>query len=145
MIAGYWWVCVVFCANSCWTFWPVDKDPCSFTGFSQLSRFSIVCFTKSVQHFGMLYYQKCSTAYFAEGGPGWARFTASFTRLLDCSMVDELLSRTAVRAVQTGRAIAMQEFTADLKHIMKGVWRDTELVDPNTHNNKLADPSFMVC
>jgi len=25
-----------------------------------------------------------------------------------------------------------------LKHRMRGVWRDTELVDPNTHNNKLA-------
>jgi len=43
-----------------------------------------------------------------------------------------------VRAVQTGRAIHMQEFTADLKHRMRGVWRDSELVDPNTHNNKLA-------
>ena len=42
------------------------------------------------------------------------------------------------RAVQTGRAIHMQEFTADLKHRMRGVWRDTELVNPNTHNNKLA-------
>ena len=43
-----------------------------------------------------------------------------------------------VRAVQTGHAITMQEFTADLKHRMRGVWRDAELVDPNTHNNKLA-------
>ena len=43
-----------------------------------------------------------------------------------------------VLAVQTGRAIPMQEFTADLKHRMRGVWRDAELVDPNTHNNKLA-------
>ena len=42
------------------------------------------------------------------------------------------------RAVQTGHAIPMQEFTADLKHMMRGVWRDAELVDPNTHNNKLA-------
>ena len=41
-----------------------------------------------------------------------------------------------VRAVQ--RAIPMQNFTADLKHRMRGVWRDAELVDPNTHNNKLA-------
>ena len=32
----------------------------------------------------------------------------------------------------------MQEFTADLKHRMRGFWRDAELVDPNTHNNKLA-------
>jgi hypothetical protein len=43
-----------------------------------------------------------------------------------------------VRAVQTGHAITMQELTADLKHRMRGVWRDAELVDPNTHNNKLA-------
>ena len=43
-----------------------------------------------------------------------------------------------VRAVQTGHAITMQEFTADLKHRMRGVWRDAELVDPNTHNNKMA-------
>ena len=43
-----------------------------------------------------------------------------------------------VRAVQTGRAITMQELTADLKHRMRGVWRDAELVDPNTHNNNLA-------
>ena len=32
----------------------------------------------------------------------------------------------------------MQEFTADLKHRMRGVWKDAVLVDPNTHNNKLA-------
>jgi len=43
-----------------------------------------------------------------------------------------------VRAVQTEHAITMQEFTADLKHRMRGFWRDAELVDPNTHNNKLA-------
>jgi hypothetical protein len=43
-----------------------------------------------------------------------------------------------VQAVQTGRAIPMQEFTADLKHRMRGVWKDAELVDPNAHNNKLA-------
>ena len=49
-------------------------------------------------------------------------------------------SELYVRAVQTGRAILMQELTADLKHRMRGVWRDldAELVDPNTHNNKLA-------
>ena len=32
----------------------------------------------------------------------------------------------------------VHELTADLKHRMTGVWRDAELVDPNTHNNKLA-------
>jgi hypothetical protein len=41
-----------------------------------------------------------------------------------------------VRAVQTGRAIPLQEFTADLKHFwMRGVCRDAELVDHNMHNN----------
>ena len=43
-----------------------------------------------------------------------------------------------VRAVQTGRAIPIQEFTAGKKHSMRCVWRDAELVDPNTHNNKPA-------
>ena len=43
-----------------------------------------------------------------------------------------------VRAVQIGHAIPMQEFAAILKHRMRGVWTDAELVDPNTHNNKLA-------
>ena len=43
-----------------------------------------------------------------------------------------------VRAVQTGRAVPMLVFTADLKHRMRGVRRDAELVDFNTHNNKLA-------
>ena len=32
----------------------------------------------------------------------------------------------------------MQESTADLKHRMRGVWRDAKSVDPNTHNNKLT-------
>jgi hypothetical protein len=31
----------------------------------------------------------------------------------------------------------MQAFTVDLKHRMRGVWGDAELVDPNMHN-KLA-------
>ena len=43
-----------------------------------------------------------------------------------------------VRAVQTGHAITMQEFTADLEHRMRDVWRDAKLLDPNTHGNKLA-------
>ena len=33
-------------------------------------------------------------------------------------------------AVQTGRAIPMQEFIADLKLRMRGVSRDAEMVDP---------------
>jgi len=59
-----------------------------------------------------------------------ARFLSAFHGLRGCELY--------VRAVQTGHAITMQEFTADLKHRMRGVWRDAELVDPNTHSNKLA-------
>ena len=43
-----------------------------------------------------------------------------------------------VQAVQTGHAIPMEEFTADLKQRMIGVWRHAELVAPSMHNNKLA-------
>jgi hypothetical protein len=50
-----------------------------------------------------------------------------------------------VRAAQTGRAIPMQKFTADLKHRMRGVWRDAELMDPNTHNAQTAHLSSLVC
>ena len=49
------------------------------------------------------------------------------------------LRGSCVQAVQTGRAILKNEFTANLKRRMRGVWRrDAELVDPNAHNNKLA-------
>ena len=66
------------------------------------------------------------------------RSSACWTAQL-LSVFQELRKREFyVRAVQTGRAIPMQEFTADLKHRMRGVWRDAELVDPNTHNIKLA-------
>jgi len=59
-----------------------------------------------------------------------AQLLSAFQGLRGCELY--------VRAVQTGHAITMQEFTADLKHRMRGVWKDAELVDPNTHNNKLA-------
>ena len=59
-----------------------------------------------------------------------AQLLSAFQGLRGCELY--------VRAVQTGHAIPMQEFTAELKHRMRGVWRDAELVDPNTHNNKLA-------
>ena len=59
-----------------------------------------------------------------------AQLLSAFQGLRGCELY--------VRAVQTGHAITMQEFAADLKHRMRGVWRDAELVDPNTHNNKLA-------
>ena len=110
----------------------MDINHCSSTGFGQLSTFSIVCLpiTNSV------------TCHIAEGGPGQSQFTASFKCLLDCSIA-ERFSRVRgcesyVQAVQTGRAIPLQEFTADLNHRMRGVWKNAELVDPNTHNNKLA-------
>jgi hypothetical protein len=59
-----------------------------------------------------------------------AQLLSAFQGLRGCELY--------VRAVQTGHAITMQELTADLKHRMRGVWRDAELVDPNTHSNKLA-------
>ena len=59
-----------------------------------------------------------------------AQLLSAFQGLRGCELY--------VRAVQTGHAITMQELTADLKHRMRGVWRDAELVDPNTHNNKSA-------
>ena len=59
-----------------------------------------------------------------------AQLLSTFQGLRGCELY--------VRAVRTGHAITMQEFTADLKHTMRGVWRDADLVDPNTHNNKLA-------
>jgi len=86
----------------------------SSTGFGQLSSFSIVCLIPIVSHCG-----------------GWSR-------LISFTTSAQLLSafqghrgcESYVQAVQTGRAIPMQEFTADLKHRMRGVWRDEELVDP---------------
>jgi hypothetical protein len=45
-----------------------------------------------------------------------AQLKSAFQGLRGCELY--------VRAVQTGRAISMQEFTADLKHRMRGVWRD---------------------
>ena len=59
-----------------------------------------------------------------------AQLLSAFQGLRGCELY--------VRADQTGRAFPLQEFTADLKHRMRGVWRDADLVDPNTHNNKLA-------
>jgi hypothetical protein len=52
-----------------------------------------------------------------------AQLLSAFQGLRGCELY--------VRAVQTGHAITMQEFTADLKHRMRGAWRDAELVDPN--------------
>ena len=60
-----------------------------------------------------------------------AQLRSAFRGLRGCELY--------ARAVQTVHAITMQEFTAGLKHRMRGAWKDAEfLVDPNTHNNKLA-------
>ena len=59
-----------------------------------------------------------------------AQLLSAFQGLRGCELY--------VQAVQIGHAISMQEITADLKHRMTGVWKGAVLVDPNTHNNKLA-------
>ena len=51
-----------------------------------------------------------------------AQFLSAFQGLRGCELY--------LRAIQTGHDITMQEFTADMKHRMRGVWRDAELVDP---------------
>ena len=103
---------------------------CNSTGFGQLSSFSIICLIpigsdtlrRVVQ--AHLNLQPRSRACWT------AQLLSAFQELRGCELY--------VRVVQTGHAIAMQEFTAGLKHRMRGVWREDELVDPNTHNNKLA-------
>ena len=75
------------------------------------------------------------------------RSSACWTAQL-LSVFQELRKREFyVRAVQTGRAIPMQEFTADLKHRMRGVWRDAELVDPFGQHaqQQTGHLSFLVC
>jgi exonuclease III len=42
------------------------------------------------------------------------------------------------QAVRTGGAISINDFTADLRHRLQGVWREAESVDPRGNNNKLA-------
>ena len=98
----------------------VDMNRCSSTtGFGQLSSFTIVCLIPIVSHCG------------------------GRSRLISFTTSAQLLSafqghrgcESYVQAVQTGRAIPMQEFTADLKHRMRGVWRDEELVDSKLTTN----------
>ena len=67
-----------------------------------------------------------------------AQLLSAFQGLRGCELY--------VRAFQTGHAITTQEFTADLKHRMRGVWRDAELVDPNQHAQQhTGHLSFLVC
>jgi len=109
----------------------VDMNRCNSTGFGQLSSFSIVCLIPIVVTL-------CGGQSRLISVYSLVQVTACWTAQL-LSAFQGLCGRELyVRAVQTGRAIRMQEFTADLKHRMRGVWRDAESVDPNTHNNKLA-------
>ena len=90
----------------------VDMNRCNSTGFGQLSSFSIVLNTnidtlrRVVQ--ADLNLQPRSSACWT------AQLLSAFQGLRGRELY--------VRAVQTGHAITMQEFTADLKHRMRGVW-----------------------
>ena len=107
----------------------VDMNLLYSTGIGQMSSFSIVCLNTNSDTLRRvvqadLNLQPCSSACWT------AQLLSAFQGLRGRELY--------VRAVQTGRATAMQEFAADFKHRMKGVWRDAELVGPNAHNNKLA-------
>ena len=103
---------------------------CNSTGFGQLSSFSIVCLISIPSDILRRVVQADLNLQPRSSACWTAQLLSAFQGLRGCELY--------VRAVQTGHAITMQDFTADLKHRMRGVWRDAELVDPNTHNNKLA-------
>jgi hypothetical protein len=118
-------------ANYCQT----SPIQCSSADSSQLSSFSIVvCFTISVTLPRVvqadLNIQPRSRACWT------AQLLRAFQRLRGCE--------SHVRVVQTGHAIPLQEFAAGLKHRMRGVWRDAELVDPNAQQ-ETGHFSFLVC
>ena len=89
---------------------------CSSTGFGQLSSFSIECLIPIVTHCGARVVQADLNLQPRSSACWTAQLKSAFQGLRGCELY--------VRAVQTGRAISMQEFTADLKHRMRGVWRD---------------------
>ena len=67
-----------------------------------------------------------------------AQLQSAFKGLRGCELY--------VRAVQTGHTITMQEFTADLKHRMRGVWRDAHWVGGPQHaQQQTGHLSFLVC
>ena len=86
----------------------VDMNRCNSTGFGQLSSFYIVCLipivgtNRAVQ--ADLNLQPRSSACWT------AQLLSAFQGLRGCELY--------VRAVQTGCAIPMQEYTEDLKHRM---------------------------
>eukprot|EP00983_Pelagomonas_calceolata_P006300 208810-Pelagomonas_calceolata.AAC.1 len=49
-----------------------------------------------------------------------------------------LSSEIFEQAVRSGGAISMNEFSADLRYRLQGVWRKAESVDPRGNNNKLV-------
>ena len=105
---------------------------CNSTGFGQLSSFSIVCLLLITNSDTLRRVVQADLNLQPRSSACWtAQLLSVIQGLRGCELY--------VRTVQAGHAITMQEFiTANLKHRMRGVWRDTELVDPNTHNNKLA-------
>jgi hypothetical protein len=103
---------------------------CRSTGFGQLSSFLIVWLLNTNSDTLRRVVQADLNLQHRLSACWTAQLLSAFQGVRGCELY--------VRAVQIGRAIPMQEFTADLKHRMRGVWRDAELVDPNTHNNKLA-------
>eukprot|EP00983_Pelagomonas_calceolata_P003919 126566-Pelagomonas_calceolata.AAC.2 len=42
------------------------------------------------------------------------------------------------QAVRAGGAISINDFSADLRYRLQGVWREAEFVDPRGNDNKLA-------
>ena len=91
---------------------------CNSTGFGQLSSFSIVMLNTNsdtlqrVVQADLNLQPRLSACWTAQ-------LLSAFQGLRGCELY--------VRAVQTGHAITMQEFTADLKHRMRGVWKDADV------------------
>ena len=91
---------------------------CTSTGFGQLSSFSIVCLIPIVRDTLRRLVQADLNLQPRSSACWTAQLLSTFQGLCGREFY--------VQAVQTGRAIPMQEFTADLKHRMRGVWRDAE-------------------
>jgi hypothetical protein len=90
----------------------VDMNHCSFTGFGQMSNFSIACLISIGILCGGLVQADLNLQ--PRSSACWtAQLLSAFQGLRGCELY--------VRAVPTGRAVFMQEFIADLKHRMRGV------------------------
>jgi hypothetical protein len=64
-----------------------------------------------------------------------AQLLSAFQRLRGCELMYELFKLGMLLPCKSLLQIW-------LKHRMRGVWRDAELVDPNSHNNKSAAYHF---